>query len=1045
MKKSIIITITLVLVGLLVISGKMGITRISATEGVPKLINYQGKLTDNEGNPLTGDFSMIFAIYDAEVLGNSLWEEGPRDVTVTEGLFNVLLGEVNPIPLEVFDGDSVWMEVTVEGETMDKRKRMVSVGYSFRAEDAINDWGKPGVADDLYEGETKLTDKYVNVAGDTMTDDLHVDGKITTSGNVGIGTMDPTSKLTVNGGITKLQHSIDLVYDAADYTTYLLECVYNSTNTPNAAAGISFFAATGTGNGGYGGVGVVRTGVGSGDMFFITRNGGTQSEKMRITSTGNVGIGTTSPVYNLDVAGNIRSSSGGFVFPDETVQTTASPWITSGNNIYYQAGNVGIGIGSPEELLDIHSSIDGFNGIRIRNNKYNSRTPMVGIIFQHWPHGGTGSAGKILSIRQGPYNEVMGTHNSALTFYTANKDVDYERMRIEYNGNVGIGTTSPGAKLHVGGTPGVDGIMFPDGTVQTTAATGGGGDITAVWPGDDNSLAGGGEEGDVTLWVADLGITTDKIDDNAVTTAKIAPQIVSSIDGVSNDGGDIDLDAGPGITITPDDGANKITISAAGSGDGNTLDQAYDQGEPGAGRTINADAGAVNITGPDGLTVNGSVGIGTTSPGARLEVAGQIKVTGGSPGAGKVLTSDANGLATWQTGGVGGDNLGNHIATQNIQLNGNWLSNDGSNEGVYVTNTGNVGIGTTGPAYRLDVAGEIRSTSNIYEGSTRLQDKYLNDDGPETITASSSSPTLQVVNNSSGHGVYGESFATQSNVGGVTGRAEADGGSGVYGETWSLGKPGGSSVAVFGWAPESGAAVGGAAIGVLGKVNSYKVSLQDPASMPTGVYGWAEAKTGISAGVLGEANSSDGPSPGVYGVNRATSGSTRGVWGEVHSPDGVAVFGRNESSSAGATGGEFQNPKGTAKIAHWDGAKFYAILSTGVKSTVMPTSNGHRVLICPESPEAWFEDFGEGQLINGRAHIELDPLFLETVTINNQYPMKVFVQLNEDCNGVFVKRGDTGFDVIELQKGQSNAHFTYRVVAKRKGFEDKRLELSEID
>jgi hypothetical protein len=59
--------------------------------------------------------------------------------------------------------------------------------------------------------------------------------------------------------------------------------------------------------------------------------------------------------------------------------------------------------------------------------------------------------------------------------------------------------------------------------------------------------------------------------------------------------------------------------------------------------------------------------------------------------------------------------------------------------------------------------------------------------------------------------------------------------------------------------------------------------------------------------------------------------------------------------------------------------------------------------------------------------------------------MKVFIQLNDDCNGVFVKRGDTGFDVIELQKGQSNAHFTYRVVAKRKGFEDKRLELSETD
>lgn len=51
-----------------------------------------------------------------------------------------------------------------------------------------------------------------------------------------------------------------------------------------------------------------------------------------------------------------------------------------------------------------------------------------------------------------------------------------------------------------------------------------------------------------------------------------------------------------------------------------------------------------------GLIVEtGNVGIGTTTPSAKLEVAGQVKITGGTPGAGKVLTSDADGLATWET------------------------------------------------------------------------------------------------------------------------------------------------------------------------------------------------------------------------------------------------------------------------------------------------------------------------------------------------------------------------------------------------------------
>jgi hypothetical protein len=66
------------------------------------------------------------------------------------------------------------------------------------------------------------------------------------------------------------------------------------------------------------------------------------------------------------------------------------------------------------------------------------------------------------------------------------------------------------------------------------------------------------------------------------------------------------------------------------------------------------------------------------------------------------------------------DNLGNHTATDNIRLNGNYLSNDGGSEGIGVDNAGNVGIGTNTPTARLNISGGgIRIASGMNNTSTR--------------------------------------------------------------------------------------------------------------------------------------------------------------------------------------------------------------------------------------------------------------------------------------------------------------------------------------
>jgi len=103
---------------------------------VPKLINYQGHLTDKGGNPLTGNVDIVFRIYSTESGGTALWTEIQNNVTVKNGIFNVLLGSatVGGIPESIFDSPDRWLGVAVEGDSeMSPRQRLVSVPYAYKA------------------------------------------------------------------------------------------------------------------------------------------------------------------------------------------------------------------------------------------------------------------------------------------------------------------------------------------------------------------------------------------------------------------------------------------------------------------------------------------------------------------------------------------------------------------------------------------------------------------------------------------------------------------------------------------------------------------------------------------------------------------------------------------------------------------------------------------------------------------------------------------------------------------------------------------------
>ncbi len=211
------------------------------------------------------------------------------------------------------------------------------------------------------------------------------------------------------------------------------------------------------------------------------------------------------------------------------------------------------------------------------------------------------------------------------------------------------------------------------------------------------------------------------------------------------------------------------------------------------------------------------------------------------------------------------------------------------------------------------------------------------------------------------------------------------------------------------------------------------------------VDGSGGAFTGSKTGSYSIANTTTGT--GVVGVgNNQTANTLTDGSGGAFTGSKTGVYGYATGSGDNTWGGYFKNNSTTA-YAYVGGrgtGTDYKILGTGTASTIVKNTNEELVtLFCPEAPEVLFQDYGEGQLNNGRAHIELDPNFAKNVTINDKHPLRVFIQLEDDCQGVYVtNKTKTGFDVIELNGGSSNAKFMWTVTANRADTYDENGNIS---
>jgi len=349
------------------------------------------------------------------------------------------------------------------------------------------------------------------------------------------------------------------------------------------------------------------------------------------------------------------------------------------------------------------------------------------------------------------------------------------RMSIDNMGNVGIGTPTPGNRLTVAGiihsTTG--GFMFPDGTIQITAGEGGGGGALpagalagqtlrwtgTAWVANDNLFNTGSNVGiGTTVPVTNLHVSNPgghgllRVEGRAgqggvqiVSSGTFSPFINFGTGGVVGNMGTIFADGATGnMQFRTADNINRLIITNTtgnvGIGTTSPLSRVVIQGH---GTTT---AGTLNVTASDGASRffvrdDGNVGIGTTTPTTRLDIEGQIRIRGGSPAVGRVLTSDATGLAVWAvpTGG-----LPTGTVSQTLRHDGTtWVANNN------LFNTGsNIGIGTTSPLSRVQIQGHGTTTAgalNITDsaGTSRF---FVRDDGNVGIGTTTPTSPLHVMN-----------------------------------------------------------------------------------------------------------------------------------------------------------------------------------------------------------------------------------------------------------------------------------------------------------
>ena len=377
----------------------------AAAEPMGTAITYQGSLND-AGSPADGLYDFQFKLFDdsSTVTGDQVGSTiDINDLDVIEGYFTVELD----FGIDVFAGEARWLETTVaqsDGSdpcTLTPRVELTPTPYAIYAE-------KAGAAHSL------------DAADGAPTDVVYV----SSLGNVGIGTTNPTQKLDVVGNVTASRY-----YDSSN-TSYYMDPA--STGTSAKFAGR---VGIGTANP------ICELDVVDGSM----RVEGTDQYTLRVSNNAiapgasywagwfrsDVEGASTSFAVSGNAVGASDKNVGGYFAASGGTENFAI-WSNTGEN--YFDGNVGIGTNSPTEKLEVAGNEKVTGDLRVGGRYFDSSSD-------------AGIGGQILSSTGTGTNWINPPSGGDSDWIILGNN-----MYSGVSGNVGIGTTSPLAGLHLKAT-----------------------------------------------------------------------------------------------------------------------------------------------------------------------------------------------------------------------------------------------------------------------------------------------------------------------------------------------------------------------------------------------------------------------------------------------------------------------------------------------------------------------------------------------------------------------------------------------------------------